>query len=119
MPGGTQDLQAAQVMLRSVRIDHTGCLDSRSPHFPGRAQAVDFSPELCQLGPRRVGQAFVPPFSIRRCLFQDSAWLQMPGHSSPSQMILCVRGSSGRSVLLLLVESSDKDAAGVEGRLCI
>lgn len=106
--------------LRSVRIDHTGCQDSRSPRFPGRAQGVDFSPELCQLGPRHVGQALVPPFSIGRCLFQDSVWLQIPGHSSPSQTILRVRGSSGRSVLLLLlVESADKDAAGVEGRLCI
>lgn len=113
-------LAGSSGVLRSVRIDHTGCQDSRSPRFPGRAQGVDFSPELCQLGPRHVGQALVPPFSIGRCLFQDSAWLQIPGHSSPSQTILRVRGSSGRSVLLLLlVESADKDAAGVEGRLCI
>lgn len=104
---------------QGVRTDHTGCQDSRSPRFPGQAQGVDFSPELCQLGPRRVGQALVPLFSIRWCLFQDSAWLQMPGHSSPSQMIVCVHGSSGRSVPLLLVESADKDTSGVEGRLCI
>lgn len=47
VPGGTQDLQVAWVMLRSVRIDHTGCQDSRSPCFPGLAQGIDFSPELC------------------------------------------------------------------------
>ena len=69
--------QVAWVMLRSVRIDHTGCQDSRSPRFPGRAQGVDVSPELRRLGLRRVGQALVPPFSTRRSLFQDLAWPQI------------------------------------------
>lgn len=49
-----------------------------------------------------------------------SVWLQIPGHSSLAQTILCVHGSSGRSVLLLLlVESADKDAAGCGGPDCV